>query len=509
MEPNTLKMANRRETTPVDSGYAWVILFACSLLYMMLSGVTKAFGILYTEFLEVYDAGAGNTAWIGSVKLFLFFGLGPLANSLCEVFSFRKVVMTGGLLLSLGYLASVFVQQMELMYLTIGIVAGIGCGFVFAPCTTIVSFYFKKRQALANGIVISGSGLGSFIFPYFYRFIIDELGLKGALLIISGVSLHVCVGGALLRQPHQLIKSKHSSDKIDEETKNLNYGENTKIIEKPSKQKSKFVIDFTLFKIPRFSVYVAAFTVNIIGYAGNFSAFPAHVKSLGFGEQKVAIALSMIGATEMFARIFFGWFADKKIFQKRTIVIFSAVVSGVSAILIPFLRNFPAMVVYGCIVGIFPGAFWSLMAVMMLECVELDRLTSAMGVLSMFMSFGIVISQPLMGWLEDATGSWDLSFRIMGMFNLLSGALFVLEPVFKRACCVDVDSTESHTGEEKGIADQVIEIELTNKTSEGLSLTTETSRERSSLILCESSPHTEGESNNGNIKTANDLKNSE
>ncbi|XP_060067081.1 monocarboxylate transporter 12-like [Ylistrum balloti] len=499
-------MANRRETTPVDSGYAWVILFACSLLYMMLSGLTKAFGILYTEFLEAYDAGAGNTAWIGSVKLFLFFGLGPLANHLCEIFSFRRVVMTGGLLIFVGYLASVFVTQMELMYLTIGVMAGFGCGFVFAPCTTIVSFYFKKRQALANGIVISGSGLGSFIFPYFYRFIIDQFGLQGALLIISGVSLNVCVGGAFLRQPHQLIKIKHSTDKLNKETTDLNCQDNNKSIEKPLKPKSKFLIDFTLFKIPRFSVYVAAFTVNIIGYAGNFSAFPAHVKSLGFGEQKVAIALSMIGATEMFARIFFGWFADKKIFEKRTIVIFSAAVSGVSAILIPFMRNFPAMVIYGCIVGIFPGAFWSLMAVMMLECVELERLTSAMGVLCMFMSFGIVISQPLMGWIEDATGSWDMSFRIMGMFNLLSGALFMLEPVLKKTLCSEVIPASHATVDVKEIPDQAIEMKVTDPVKGGSSL--KTSQENVSLLHSEASPLTESESNNGDNMTINNVKNS-
>ncbi|OWF49448.1 monocarboxylate transporter 12-like [Mizuhopecten yessoensis] len=490
-------MANRREKTPVDSGYAWVILFACSLLYMMLSGLTKAFGILYTEFLEEYDAGAGNTAWIGSVKLFLFFGLGPLANHLCEDFSFRKVVITGGLLIFLGYLVSVFVEQMELLYLTIGVVAGFGCGFVFAPCATIVSFYFKKRQALANGIVISGSGLGSFIFPYFYRFIIDEFGLHGALLIISAVALHICVGGALLRQPQQLAKFKHSLDTVDEETTDLNYQESSKNTAKPSKQKAKFVIDFSLFKIPRFSVYVAAFTINIIGYAGNFSVFPAHVKSLGFSEQQVAIALSMIGATEMFARIFFGWFADKKIVEKKTIVIFSAAVSGASAILIPFLRNFPAMVVYGCIVGIFPGAFWSLMAVMMLECVELERLTSAMGVLSMFMSFGIVISQPVMGWIEDATGSWDLSFRIMGMFNLLSGVLFVLEPVFKKIMHSGINSTDHNTGEEIELPDQAKEIEVTYPANDGSSLKAESSQERLSLISCEGTALTELGSNNG------------
>jgi hypothetical protein len=39
--------------------------------------------IFYTELLDYYEAGAGNTAWISSVCLFLFMGLGIF--SLCTI----------------------------------------------------------------------------------------------------------------------------------------------------------------------------------------------------------------------------------------------------------------------------------------------------------------------------------------------------------------------------------------------------------------------------------------
>lgn len=277
--------------------------------------------------------------------------------------------------------------------------SGLGGGLIYAPCTALVSFYFEKRRAFANGIMLSGSGLGSFGFSFFYRYIIDRFGLHGAMMLISGILFNSCVAGALIRQPSQLIESKRVKDiEVEAEIEKLSPQLSDISLRKRNKTRQKKpIVDFSLLRIPRLTMYVVSLTINIIGYVANFSVFPAHVAALGYGDNKVAIALSMVGATEIFARSFFGWLADLKIVQKKTLMLFSAAVSGVCAIFIPFLRNFPAMIGYGCVVGIFPGAFWSLMAVVMLDCVELERLPSTMGLLSMFLSLGIIISQPLMG----------------------------------------------------------------------------------------------------------------
>ncbi|XP_033761914.1 monocarboxylate transporter 13-like [Pecten maximus] len=442
-------MPTTAEAIPVDSGYAWVILFASSSLYMLLSGVTKAFGILYTELLIAYDVGAGNTAWIGSLQSFLYFAMGPIANHLAVKFSFRMTVMLGGVVMSIGYLVSAFVPRVEWMFLTIGIISGFGGGLLYSPCTTLVSFYFTKRRALANGIVLSGSGLGSFTFPYFYRFVIDEFGFHGSMFIVSAVLLHICVAGALLRQPYQLTKGKRLSDHTPEVKANLIGNDKTK--EKRINKKKIPIVDLSLLRIPRLAMYVMSLTINIFAFSANFSVFPAHMQSIGLEKHKITIALSMIGATEIFARSFFGWLADLKIFEKKKIMICSAVASGTAAIVIPFLRNFPAMIAYGCVVGIFPGAFWSLMAVAMLDCVKLDRLTSAMGILTMFLSLGLVIGQPVMGWLEDATGSWNLSFRVMGACYYISGAILLMEPLIEKLWHYDPETKENPKQNEEQI----------------------------------------------------------
>lgn len=38
-----------------------------------------------------------------------------------------------------------------------------GCSFI--PAIAVVVHYFKRRRALATGIVLSGGGIGSVVFP--------------------------------------------------------------------------------------------------------------------------------------------------------------------------------------------------------------------------------------------------------------------------------------------------------------------------------------------------------
>ncbi|XP_021378223.1 monocarboxylate transporter 12-like isoform X1 [Mizuhopecten yessoensis] len=434
-------MTVKREATPVDGGYAWVILIACTLSYMTLVGTCKAFGILYNEFITMYDAGAGNTAWISSLMFFLSFLLGPLANYLVGVFSFRAVVMCGGLLVSIGYFISAFVPRMEWMFLTIGIVCGVGSGLALAPCGTIVSFYFLKKRALANGILVSGSGLSSFVFPYLYRYAIDRFGVKGALIIISGLALHMCIAGALLRQPLELATTHRSPDKYTEvETNDIKLTKNQ--TSELKKRGNTFPVYMRLLRNTRLVMFIIVFAINVLAYAANFVAFPAHMQSLGLNQSQVTIAFSMIGAAEVFTRSLFGWFADKKYVANSTIMIFSGVLSGVAAILLPFLKTFPFMVAYGLVIGIFPGAFWSLMAVVLLDCVPLNDFTSAFGLLYTFMSFAVALSQPGMGWIEDATGSWNLSFRVMGFLHLLTAVILMSEPLIVKFCSCNQNDDE-------------------------------------------------------------------
>jgi len=57
-------------------------------------------------------------------------------------------------------------------------VVGIGFGFMYLPSIVMVSFYFDKRRALATGLAVCGSGVGTFVLAPFFNFLVSEYGWK-------------------------------------------------------------------------------------------------------------------------------------------------------------------------------------------------------------------------------------------------------------------------------------------------------------------------------------------
>lgn len=78
-------------------------------------------------------------------------------------------------------------------------ISGLGFGLIYLPSIVIVGQYFEKRRSLALGLSMSGMGCGIFVFSPVSKYLIDEYGWKGALLIEAGFILNCAVCGALFR----------------------------------------------------------------------------------------------------------------------------------------------------------------------------------------------------------------------------------------------------------------------------------------------------------------------
>lgn len=60
---------------------------------------------------------------------------------------------------------------------------GFGEVMTFLPALVVSGQYFKKRKALALGLIASGSGIGTIIIPHIYRLLFDNFDFGGACLL--------------------------------------------------------------------------------------------------------------------------------------------------------------------------------------------------------------------------------------------------------------------------------------------------------------------------------------
>lgn len=79
------------------------------------------------------------------------------------------------------------------------VVSGLGFALCYTPAIVMVGCYFHERKALAYGIAMSGSGIGTFVLAPVVQLLIELYSWRGALLVLSAFVANLCVCGALLR----------------------------------------------------------------------------------------------------------------------------------------------------------------------------------------------------------------------------------------------------------------------------------------------------------------------
>lgn len=187
------------EARPPDGGWGWVVVFASFMVNLIADGITFSFGVFFPHFLEYFGEGKGKTAWIAGIFMAMPLLSGPIASFLTDRYGCRRMTIFGSILAALGFVISAFVDNMETLFLTFGIMAGFGLSLCYVAAVVIVAYYFEKKRSLATGISVCGSGIGTFIFAPLTYVLLDEYGWRGTTLILAGFFLNMAVCGMLFR----------------------------------------------------------------------------------------------------------------------------------------------------------------------------------------------------------------------------------------------------------------------------------------------------------------------
>lgn len=189
-----------------DGGFGWVVVFASLCVSLIADGISFSFGLLYTELLAYFKESKSKTAWIGSLFLAVPLMVGPVMSNLVDKYGCRRMTIIGGLVSSSGFALASLCNSIEMLYLTFGIISGLGLGIGYVTAVVSIAFWFDKKRTFATGIGASGTGIGTFLYAPFTQWLIEYFGWRGATLILAGTMLHTCIFGALMRDPEWLIE---------------------------------------------------------------------------------------------------------------------------------------------------------------------------------------------------------------------------------------------------------------------------------------------------------------
>ncbi|XP_050348609.1 monocarboxylate transporter 3 isoform X2 [Nymphalis io] len=184
---------------PPDGGWGWVIVAASFMCNFLVDGIIFSGGMLLEPIQKEFNASGGQVAPVNSLLAGFYLLAGPFVSALANKYGFRVVTIIGSVISSAAFAMSYFATSVEYLYLVYGIVGGLGFCMIYMPAVLTVGFYFERWRALATGLALCGSGVGTFVFAPLTETLIHGLGWRMTILIHAGFVLLCLVCGALFR----------------------------------------------------------------------------------------------------------------------------------------------------------------------------------------------------------------------------------------------------------------------------------------------------------------------
>ncbi|XP_035221583.1 monocarboxylate transporter 13-like isoform X1 [Stegodyphus dumicola] len=155
-------------------------------------------------------------------------------------------------------------------------------------------------------------------------------------------------------------------------------------------------------------------------------------KDKGIPETNGKYLINAMAIGDLIGRLCFGWVTDKKYVTIPAFMTLTLFLEGIFTALFPFAFELYTFMALLALYGITSGAILVLFPVLVLKYVEQEMQSIGMGCvgfLSGLVSFGI---PSLIGHFRDYVGSYDGVFYLTGAISVVSGLLWLLEPVLAK-----------------------------------------------------------------------------
>ncbi|XP_046560139.1 monocarboxylate transporter 12-like [Haliotis rubra] len=393
--------------------YSWVVLAASFMTMMFGPSVNYATGVLHVALLTEFDEDLVLTTWVGSIFGCMFALAGPVASFVINVFSCRTCVVMSGIVMLVGFACSCLVADIRLLFMTYAVVAGLGTCLSGTGAIVVLGYYFPNNPAVAQGICVTGAGLGMFVHPVLVQYLLDTYGFHGAFLITGGITFHTCATGMLMR-PSVIEKNKKrdvsGGGQLGRKVILLLCGDCSRI--------GKVVknISFLFFA---FSIFCFA-----LGLSSEYLFLPDFFMKQGATFQDASLVISLSGIGSVISRILTGIAsADEKI-GGAILHTSTASIMALFTLFVPLFQSSSYLqILFGFFLGLYTGGVWVHMNTLTLDILGLQNFATGVGVVMFFCGTGYLIGPPIAGAILEASGDYYNVFLFSGAMMFLASAL--------------------------------------------------------------------------------------
>lgn len=197
-------MTATQEMTP----YRWVVVFASALILALAMGsIVNGMSAYVVPLETLHGWDRADISLINVAGIIGLAGGGLILGPLADRFGTRPVVLGGITVMGLAYLASAAAPALWHYYALMFLAGFFGAAAIFAPIMAFVGKWFPVGAGLAIGIASAGQALGQGGVPFVSSFMIQNLGVSGALALTGALMLVLLIPLALLLRPVPVPKA--------------------------------------------------------------------------------------------------------------------------------------------------------------------------------------------------------------------------------------------------------------------------------------------------------------
>ncbi|KAK3701057.1 hypothetical protein LTR37_015619 [Vermiconidia calcicola] len=186
----------------IDGGArAWLQVLGSFITFTNLWGFTFAFGSFQTYYELTYlpDQSASTISWIGTVSTFFLIVGGVLSGPFFDRGYFRSMLFTGAAIETFSVFMMSLSGSYYQLFLTQGLLMGLGNGLLYVPGIALVGRSFKKHRSIAMAITTCGAPTGGVIYTLIFEQLIDRMSFGWTVRVMGFVMLgSYCIAFPLL-----------------------------------------------------------------------------------------------------------------------------------------------------------------------------------------------------------------------------------------------------------------------------------------------------------------------
>ncbi|OKP90350.1 OFA family MFS transporter [Paenibacillus sp. P32E] len=273
----------------------WRILIA-SVIINICVGAVYAFSIFALPLTKVFDVTMPDIMLAFTINA----AIAPipmiLGGKLVDKGGAKRAIFIGGAMFGLGFILSGLATAPWMLYITYGVITGVGQGIVYSATIGNTVKLFPDKRGLATGIVTAGYGGGTIVIAPIANALISSNGVQSALITLGIAFLALILSLGLLVKPTPVGYIPQgwtpSTAGASKGGVNIPWYE---MIKKPI-----FYVIACLFLIGALSGMMVTANASVIGQ-----------KMFGLSAAAAALYVSLYAFSNCMGRIFWGAVSDK------------------------------------------------------------------------------------------------------------------------------------------------------------------------------------------------------